>query len=67
MMLDTFNFLFRVRMASPTLSWTSLPPPLVSRGQNWRRMMQPVVSTPVPEAITVPSCLAGGFVRALNI
>ena len=28
-MLDTFNFLFRVRMASPTLSWTSRPPPWI--------------------------------------
>ena len=40
-MLDTLSFLLSVWMASPTLSCTSLPPPLVSRGQNCRRMMQP--------------------------
>ena len=148
-MLETFSFLLRVRMASPTLSWTSRPPPwieapfnsgllisgrngtfpwhsglsgvynyqhsglsgvhnyqhrglsgchnnisdlsvrqkdseslllclffclfvcsvvlitLVSLGQNCSSMMQPVVSRPVSSAITVCSCLAGGFVRAL--
>ena len=38
-MLDTLSFLLSVWIASPTLSWTSLPPPLVRRGQNCRSIM----------------------------